>query len=299
MLIVAFFWAVGHPLGRIILKQVHPFQLASINLIIGFVSVLIYTAVTGRLRELKTFSFKDILYSLLLGIIGFFLYQLFTFSALHRIPASMNAVLITTNVIFITIFAALLLKERLSLLRVLGILSAATGAVFVVFNQGFVLGSDFNFSGSIFSILAAVSSAVYSLGGKKILSRHDPISVVLIALFSGTLFLTLFTAVTTGFAPLEKVNGSTWALIIGLGLGMIGLAYPLWFYCLKRVNASEVSIFIYLVPFFAGVLSFFILNERFGWRFYFGAALILSGIFLANFLSRRSAGRTSPSTRKT
>lgn len=299
MLIVAFFWAVGHPLGRIILKQVHPFQLASFNLIIGFVAFFIYAAVTRRLRELKTFSIKDILYSLLLGIIGFFLYQLFTFSALHRIPASMNAVLITTNVIFITIFAALLLKERLSFLRVLGILAAATGAVFVVFNRGFVLESDFNFSGSIFSILAAVSSAVYSLGGKKILSRRDPISVVLIALFSGTLLLTLFTAVTTGFAPLGRVTGATWALIIGLGLGMIGLAYPLWFYCLKQVNASEVSIFIYLVPVFAGVLSFFILNERFGWRFYFGAALILSGIFLANFFSRRAAKRTSPSTRKT
>ncbi len=31
MIIVSFFWAVGHPLGSIILKKIHPFQLGALT----------------------------------------------------------------------------------------------------------------------------------------------------------------------------------------------------------------------------------------------------------------------------
>jgi hypothetical protein len=36
MIIVSFFWAMGHPLGSMILQKIHPFQLGSLTLSIGF-----------------------------------------------------------------------------------------------------------------------------------------------------------------------------------------------------------------------------------------------------------------------
>ena len=42
MLVTTLFWALGHPLGRIILRSVHPFQLGSVNLVVGFLALLAY-----------------------------------------------------------------------------------------------------------------------------------------------------------------------------------------------------------------------------------------------------------------
>jgi hypothetical protein len=44
LLLATFFWALGHPLGRIILQTVHPFQLSTMTLTVGFLCVLCYLA---------------------------------------------------------------------------------------------------------------------------------------------------------------------------------------------------------------------------------------------------------------
>jgi drug/metabolite transporter (DMT)-like permease len=74
----------------------------------------------------------------------------------------------------------------------------------------------------------------------------------------------------------------TFLLIVFLGITMIGIAYPLWFMCLKRLPAAHVSIYVYLTPIFAVILSLIILHERFSWLFWVGGVLILGGIIITN-----------------
>jgi drug/metabolite transporter (DMT)-like permease len=225
-----------------------------------------------------------------LGVLGFFLYQILTFSALDRIPASMNAVLVSSNVVFIAIFAAIILKERIKLAGVLGIVLAVIGVVLVTFNKGFNLG---NSSGSIsilgcsFSLLAALSAALYSVIGKKVLTQNDPLIITTFAIFSGAILLAILTASTVGFDEIAVAGWQTNTTMVSLGLTMIGVAYPLWFVCLKKFPASQISIYIYLTPVFAVVLSLAILKEKFSWLFWIGGALILLGIIITNTFSSR------------
>jgi drug/metabolite transporter (DMT)-like permease len=292
MLVVTFFWAIGHPLGALIVKHLHPFQLGGANLVIGFICVFAFLLFSGKLSLVKSMKRGDILYSLLLGVFGFFIYNICTFSALARIPASMNAVLVATNVLFITVIAALVLKEKLSLAKVLFIFIAAGGAVLVIFNQGFRLTGTFRPEGSLFSLAGALSFAVYTVLGKRILERNDPLMVTTLSLFSGAVLLVLLTTFTTGFSQFMTLDGQTWLYTIIVGVGMIGIAYPLWFWTLKKVKASHIAIFIYLTPVFATLLSYFILNETFSPLFYLGTVLILGGIILINTLGSRVGRNT-------
>ena len=288
MVMVTFFWAIGHPVGRIMAGVLHPFQIASVTLTAGFICVFLYLLVSKQLYKIKKVSPKDIIVSLVMGIFGFFLYQICTFSALARIPASMNSILVTTNVVFITVFSIAVLKERVRLATVLGICLALAGTVLVIFNQGFHIHGTFNFLGSLFSLGAALSFTVYTVSGKDVISRNDPIIIASLALFSGMVILLIFSVVTVGFDALIGLSSKNWLLLLFLGAGMIGIAYPVWFACLKQVNASEIAIFIYLTPVFAGLLSFLILKEVFGWVFYLGAALILGGISVSRI--KRATG---------
>ncbi len=278
MLFATLFWALGHPLGRIILRDVHPFQLGSVNLVVGFLAVLAYLAAAGKARLLFRLSARDTLSSLALGALGFAVYQVLTVSALSRIPASMNAVLVATNVILIAVLSALFLRERIRWLRAAGILCAFLGVILVTFNSGFSLGASVDLTGCAFSLLAALSFALYTVLGKRLVERNDPLIVTTLALFSGAVLLTAFTAATTGLGGLGAAGAVPWVLMVGLGLTMIGYAYPAWFESLKRLPASQASTFIYLTPVFAVILSFLILNERFSWPFYLGGALVLGGI---------------------
>ncbi len=278
MLFATLFWALGHPLGRIILKEVHAFQLGSVNLVVGFLSVLAYLAAAGKVGLLFRLSIRDTLSSLALGALGFALYQVLTFSALSRIPASMNAVLVATNVILIAVLSAIFLRERIRWLRAVGILAAFIGVLLVTFNAGFSFGASVDLTGCAFSLLAALTFALYTVLGKRLVGRNDPLIVTTLALFSGAVLLTVFTVATVGLGRLETASASAWILMAVLGVTMIGFAYPAWFESLKRLPASHASTFIYLTPVFAVILSFLILNERFSWPFYLGGALVLGGI---------------------
>lgn len=292
MLIVTFFWAIGHPLGRIIVRSVHPFQLGTITLGTGFIGLFIFLIANGRIRKLTKLSLRDTFSSLGLGIFGFFLYQILTFSALARIPASMNAVFVSTNVVFIAILATLILKEHITLIRIIGIVFALFGAALVTFNKGFSFGEgagSIDLLGCAFSLLAAFSFALYSILGKRILANNDPLIIAGIALFSGTVLLTILTVSTVGFSEIAVAGWRTISLMVFLGLTMIGIAYPLWFTCLKRLPVSHASIYIYVTPIFAVILSLIILNERFSWLFWVGGAFILGGIIITNkFASNKS-----------
>ena len=285
MLIVSLFWAIGHPLGRIILQKVHPFQLGTMTLVAGFIGILIFLIASGRIRQVFKLSLRDVLISLGLGVLGFFLYQILTFSALALIPASVNAVLVSNNVVFIVLLAALILKERVRPLSIIGIVLAVCGVVAITFSNGFSLGNGtggISLLGCAFSLLAALSAALYSVIGKKVLVTNDPLIVAALAIFSGAVLLTILTASTVGFSEIFLSGWPTILLMVFLGLTMIGIAYPLWFVCLKRFPASQISIYIYLTPVFAIILSLIILHERFSWLFWIGGALILGGIIITN-----------------
>jgi drug/metabolite transporter (DMT)-like permease len=285
MLVVTFFWATGHPLGRIIVQRVHPFQLGAVTLSTGCIGLAVFMLISGRMKRYAEMHARDISISLGLGVFGFFFYQILTFSALARIPASMNAVLVSTNVVFIALLAGLILKERIIAPRVAGLAVALLGVIFVTFNRGFSLEageSGISLVGCSFSILAALSFAFYSVIGKKVLSRNDPLVVAFLALLSGAVLLVGFTTLTRGFAEVRAAGWPIFFLMVGLGLTMIGIAYPLWFTCLKRLPASHASVYIYLTPVFAVILSLIILRERFSWLFWLGGAFILGGIIITN-----------------
>jgi len=284
MVVACFFWALGHPVGRIILKTVHPFHLGAINLVVGFIVLLVYLAVTGRLRQLDRFTTRDVISSLALGALGFALYQVFTFSALSRIPASVNAVLVSTNIMLIAIFSVIFLRERVTWPRAAGIIAAFAGVALVTFNRGFTMNSGLDLRGCGFSLLAAVSFATYTILGKRVVQRNDPLIVTSLALFSGAVLLTAFSGAFLGFTRLRSAGPEAWWLMILLGATMIGISYPIWFDRLKRLPASRASAFIYLTPVIAVVLSFLILGERFSWPFYLGAVLVLGGVVVSSSL---------------
>jgi drug/metabolite transporter (DMT)-like permease len=194
----------------------------------------------------------------------------------------MNAILVSSNVVLIAILSAVFLKERIGWQGVAGILVAFAGVVLVTFNRGFTLGGSIDLLGCAFSLLAALCFALYTILGKRLVERNDPLLVTSLALLAGALLLGALTAGSVGLSSLSRAGARAWWLMILLGVTMIGFAYPAWFETLKKLPASRASVFVYFTPVFAVLLSLLILDERFSWMFYAGGALVLAGVGLSS-----------------
>ena len=280
LIVTTFIWGSGHPIIKLILTDLTPIQISMLSSALGAFAVAVGLIVTKQVRNLAQLRGRGLLLALVSGTIMFFLYPMLSFSALQRIPASTNSILVATSTIFVAMLAPVFLKERMDSKGTVAVVLSFLGVVLVVLSTGGQSTdlSSLNVFGCSLSLLGAIASASYAIIGRRLMSAYDALSVTLVGSLLGAILLTVVVAVTSGFNQLAHVSSLNYALMAYWGI-FSGLAYVMFYYCLKRLEATKASSFIYLSPFFAVTLSIAILGEKMTVIFLAGMALVLVGIW--------------------
>ena len=83
-----------------------------------------------------------------------------------------------------------------------------------------------------------------------------------------------------------------------LGLLSSALAYLLFFWLIRRVTATQVSMVAYLIPITAVILGTLVLDERLGVSSFAGLGVIILGVWIVNgggsWLAARVRGEGEP-----
>ena len=175
-----------------------------------------------------------------------------------QLSQAVNGALITTAAPILTaLIAVMVLGERLTRARVLGLAIAFAGVLVI---------SDIRWSGvSIFGpylranfllLAGAVGNAIYVVYGKKLLDHSGPITVLfwgqVIGLFGSLPFLVLnpFRMDAVRAYPL-----ATWLSLLFLGTVFYSFTVIIFFKILVRVDAGQIMIFAYLQPVFGVVMA--------------------------------------------
>jgi len=274
--------ASGHPVGKIILQQVNAIQLGTISTILSSIVLWVALIATRGAGELRKYSRRDLYLSLICGLLYFTLYPLMTFSALALIPPAINALLVGTSPIIVTIISASIANEKLRRLGYVGIGLGFVGVFVVLFGSG--IGSAASEGlltvGPLFSIAGACFSGIYLVLGRKLMQRHGSLPTMGIASGLGAVTLLLLTLGTVGFGAIASASTTVKLLILYWGV-FSGIGALLYFYCLKNLAAPRVASFAYLSPAFAAILSFVILAEPITVSLVAGLVLVFVGIRLA------------------
>jgi len=279
LLLTAFIWGSGHPVIKIILRELSSIQIAMLSSTLGTLALMLILGFERRFEVLGSVRGRVLAFTFFSGIIMFFLYPILSFSALQKIPASTNSILVATSTIFVALISALVLDEKLGRLNYSGVLVAFTGVVFVVTSTGGMLeASSLNIFGCLLSLAGAVSMASYTVMGRRILASLDPMAATFIASLSGSIFLIILVGATEGYRELATMSLMTVALTLYWGI-LGGICYFFFYYCLKRIEATRASSFTYFSPLFAVLLSHFILREEIKTFFVLGMVLILTGVW--------------------
>jgi drug/metabolite transporter, DME family len=219
----------------------------------------------------------------LLGAIAITLFYPALFYAYQWTSVSVATTLLYLSPTLVTLGAALFLGEPLTAVKLTALVTTFLGSALVVqvYQPENVRGSA---AGIGLGLIAAATYGTYSVLAKKLLARHQMVTVLAAYLLMGTLLLLgvkLLVSPSTWPAPRE-------AITIGLFTGVLTTLLPITLYTfgLSRLPASEASILLTFEPVVAFVLAGVVLGESLHAGQWLGVTAVLGGVVLLTLPGR-------------
>ena len=286
LILTAFFWGGTFIAGKVVVRDVGPGSAAFLRFTLAFTILLILTVKSEK--KIPKINLKQFVFVLLLGLSGVFAYNIFFFKGLKIIDAGRAALIIALNPIFICLLSACFFKERLTILKVIGILISVSGAI-VVISRGDFSGmfSGGLGQGELYLLVCVLSWASYSVIGKVVMKELSPLVAVTWSTLIGTLLL-LVPAFSEGlFNNIFSLSGLDWAAIFYLGFFGTVVGFVWYYEAIQIIGATRAGLFINFVPISAIILAFFLLDEPVTMSLLTGALLVSSGVYLTNLPSKK------------
>jgi len=222
---------------------------------------------------------KDLLGFIILAFLNIPVNQFLFFMSLKYTSPPNVALAYALSPAFILVIAYFFLKEKLSRLKTLGIMIALGGTLLILFEKGLNISSD-NFLGNLLALSASLAWAIYTIVGKKYVLKYGAIYTTAVAMCFGLiLFLPVFFLLRPDYA-LSQIDTSLWGQIFYLGLITSGVAYVLWYFALKKMEAGKLAVFNNLQPILTTILAIIFLDYSLTSYFIVGGILTIIGVIV-------------------
>lgn len=229
---------------------------------------------------------------LLCAFLGMGINMLVFFKGLSLTTPINSSVLVTTTPIIVVILSALLIKEKISRNKILGITIGLVGAVVLILFGTEVRKDAPNIPfGNFFIFMNSVFYGSYLIVVRPLLDKYHPFTFMK-WLFTLGIFLCLpfgyeeFTEIDFANLPFEAIWG-----IVFVVVGTTFCTYLFNIFALTQLKASTLSVFLYIQP-VIGILYAIAVGKDSLTTLKIGAAcLVLLGVYLA---SRKRVGGQRP-----
>ena len=238
----------------------------------------------GRLRGARL---RDELLLAAAGLTGGSLYFLTENIALEYAPASNVSLIVCTAPVWTALLMSLVYRsERMTRRQIAGCALAFVGVVLVVLNGRFVL--HLSPRGDLLALSAALLWMLYSLVIKRLGDRLPVAYVTRKVFFYGIVTILPWFAWEPFDLPAATLrHPAVWGNLLFLGVVASLLCYVLWNAAMTRLGAVRTTNYIYLNPLVTMLTAALVIDERITPAALCGAALILSGMWLAERERRR------------
>lgn len=269
-------WAGSFPFIKYGLVELDPVNLAFWRFLIATPILFLYASFRHKV-EMLNFNLKEWLMLIFLGLTGVSLLYIIQFMALKYTTAINGSILINVSAIFIAIMSILLLNEKINIKKALGIILGFIGIVVVISNGEIRFFESSTLFGDLLMLFDGLIWAGYTIVGKSLLERKNVEIITSWAFLFGTLTLIPF-LIFPGFkVPSQLI---TWSSVIYMGLLCSIFGYLVWYFALEREEATNVAVYIYLIPLFTAIIAYFTLNEVVTIFKAVGGFLTIFGVYL-------------------
>ncbi len=271
-------WGGMYVVSDVVLKIIPPFTLLTIRLLLALLvmGIIVY----WRRAKLRMPNRHEAIRLMGVGLLGFGVSVGAQFVGTDLSNAINGALVTSASPAFILIFAAIILREKLTMQRIAAVTLATIGVV-VILDLSKADFSSAAFVGNLALAVAALTWGLFSVLLKKVSAAMDTMVVTLFG-FAGGLFLTIpAAAIELTQRPIGTIDGG---VILGiLYLGVVSTAGAMWFWnqAFTLVDASVASLFFFAQPLVGAVLGVILLGQEMTSNLLMGGLLIGIGVLLS------------------
>jgi drug/metabolite transporter (DMT)-like permease len=218
------------------------------------------------------------------GIGGQVLAQLGMTWGISKSLASNGAILNLLIPVISAVLASLMLKERITLLRVTSLLIGLMGVVLMsVSDWKQASFGDMRFlAGNAMILGGCLGSSFYNVYCKGLMQRFSEIEILIFSYITASIasLPLLIWVEPFSFRAFQQFDWRSWAAFAFLALFMYGASMLLFFKALQHLDVTTASASLYLVPVFGVILAVVLLGERLNAFAVAGAAVVLAATLL-------------------
>ncbi|MBQ3999117.1 MAG: EamA family transporter [Paludibacteraceae bacterium] len=290
-------WSVSGIAIKHALEVLPPFTMIILRFVPSVLLMLIIGLVfrKSQLFGLQKLEWRDLPLFLVAGFCQPFLYYLletFTYDALNS--PTIAETLLSTSPLLSPIFAAVLLRERVTKYNIIGIVLSTLG-VFALS----LLGSHDYSIGNYWGILlafAAVSAAVIdSVMMRKVPAKYSSLSFIFYAQLISLLFFIPIWLWREGPQAIANLQFTITNTQLMVALGCVGyltvfasvIAFILFCFALRKIGVTQANAFNNIRPAFTALWMLLFFGEQLPVGKWIGMALIIFGLFVCQYKGER------------
>ena len=272
-----------------IAKQVMPDYLSPFALVFARISgaCILFWALSLLLPK-ETIDRKDILRLLIATVFGVAVNQSLFLNGLNITTPIDAAIIMTATPILVLLVARLLIREPITIFKVIGIVAGATGAILLILYSGNMSFSNNHVIGNSIIVANATSYALYLVIVKPLINKYHPVTLMKWIFLFGILLVS-----APGLPAFMRVNwgslpGDIMLSVLFVVVGTTFLAYLLNMYSLKYVKPITVSIYIYSQPVIASIVALILGQDVITPVKILAALLVFTGVYFVSFSSSKT-----------
>jgi len=271
------FWSFSFIWTRQAILSFPPITLVTFRLVIASVLLFLVSKAAGKFQVMRR---EDVKWFLLLAFFEPFLYYIGETYGLTMVESTLASVIISTIPLFAPILAYFLLKEKISIANIAGILVSLSGVFLVIYEPK--NGITTNPWGIMLMFLAVFSAICYTTTLRKISTHYSTFNVIFYQSLVG-LFFFIPTFLITDYSTFTFSKVTTQGLFALFMLAVFAsvIAFVLFAGVVRKIGVARTNVFVNLIPVFTAILAWWLLDENLTALKFAGIAITVIGLFVS------------------
>jgi drug/metabolite transporter (DMT)-like permease len=268
--------ALAFPIAKYGLIEIEPFTFAFYRFVASSIVLLVIVRFRGNEKPIEK---RDYLKIIGLGFVIIPFNQTAYLYGQKLTAAGHGSLLFATVPIWIFLGALFVLKEKYNFRRTLGVILGLIGVIIIMASGAIEIGTDY-LLGDFIILLAVIAWASYTIFGRPLVLKYGAFRITAYSLASGSAMYFPFGFYRALIFDYSKASFGAWISVFYMAFGVSIVAYVLWYWLLKYMEATRIAVFHNIQPVIATLVAFIFLGESIGWSFLIGGVIVLTGVII-------------------
>ena len=237
-----------------------------------------YVSLKKNYKSLKK-EYKKLFF---LGATGCGVCGAFPFLAGQTTTVTNMGIIYTSSPIFIILISSIFFYEKISLTKVIGLITCLIGVFMIIIKGDFYLLINLNFNiGDLWMLAAAIGWALYSIYLFYWKTKFEIFQRFTLIAFFGAISLLPFYIYEEIFfeKTIFNIEFFMWVFFAAISPGII--AFTLYTMAQKKLGASLTGFTLYIFTIYGAIYGYFLFEEKLENYHLIGTVLVFIGVYLA------------------